>query len=309
MAARHAANALEALLVDRTFDADVYPDEPMKRHTMYRIGGPARFYVQVASLGALKRLIDACTQSGAPWVAVGRGSNLLVSDEGFYGVVIALGRDFRACRFDEETSRFSVGAGVPLSSVVQEAFRRSLSGLEFAVGTPGTVGGALRMNAGTRDEGIGARVHSVTSVVPGKGLVRRTSDELSWGYRESSFGDDEVIVECELSVQPADPYLLRGKMEASHSRRKKTQPLTLPSCGSVFKNPPGASAGQLIESVGLKGRSCGGARISDVHANFIVNTGDATARDVLELMELAKTKVHEKYGIELQPEVRFLGIS
>ncbi len=307
MAARHAQNALEALLVDRTFDADVYPDEPMKRHTMYRIGGPARFYVQVASVGALKRLIDACVESDAPWVAVGRGSNLLVSDEGFYGVVIALGRDFRSCLFDEEASRFSVGAGVPLSSVVQEAFRRSLSGLEFAVGTPGTVGGALRMNAGTRDEGIGSRVHSVTSVVPGRGLVRRTADELAWGYRESSFENDEVIVECELNVQAADPYLLRGKMEASHSRRKKTQPLTLPSCGSVFKNPEGASAGQLIESVGLKGCTHGGARISDVHANFIVNTGDATARDVIELMKLAKTKVHEKYGIELQPEVRFLG--
>lgn len=307
MAARHAANPLEALLVDRTFDADVYPDEPMKRHTMYRIGGPARFYVQVGSVGALKRLIDACTASGAPWVAVGRGSNLLVSDEGFDGVVITLGRDFRALRFDGETSRFSVGAGVPLSSVVQEAFRRSLSGLEFAVGTPGTVGGALRMNAGTREEGIGARVYSVTSVIPGKGLVRRVADELSWGYRESSFGKDEVIVECELCVETADPYLLRGKMEASHSRRKKTQPLALPSCGSIFKNPKDASAGQLIESVGLKGHACGGACISDVHANFIVNTGDATAHDVIELMKLAKTKVYEKYGIELQPEVRFLG--
>ena len=309
MAARHACSPLEALLVDSSFEADVYPDEPMRRHTMYRIGGPARFYVQVASIGALKRLVQACQNTSTPWVAVGRGSNLLVADEGFPGVVITLGRDFRACRFDEQTCRFCVGAGVPLSSVVQEAFRRSLSGLEFAVGTPGTVGGALRMNAGTREQGIASQVVSVTTLSPARGLVRREAADIEWGYRTSSFAPDEVIVECELSVKPADPYLLRGKMEASHARRKKTQPLTLPSCGSVFKNPEGGSAGQLIEAVGLKGVRAGDAQISEVHANFIVNRGNATARDVLELINVARSKVYEAYGIELQPEVRFLGFA
>ena len=309
MGARHACSPLEALLVDSSFDADVYPDEPMARHTMYRIGGPARFYVQVASIGALKRLVGACQLTGTPWVAVGRGSNLLVADEGFPGVVITLGRDFRACRFDEATCRFIVGAGVPLSSVVQEAFRRSLSGLEFAVGTPGTVGGAVRMNAGTREQGISEQVVSVTTLSPSAGLARREAADLAWGYRSSSFAPDEVIVECELAVKPADPYLLRGKMEASHTRRKKTQPLTLPSCGSVFKNPEGRSAGQLIESVGLKGSRAGGAQISEVHANFIVNRDHATAHDVLELINLARSKVYEAYGIELQPEVRFLGFA
>ena len=309
MCARHACSPLEALLVDSSFEADVYPDEPMRRHTMYRIGGPARFYVQVASIGALKRLVQACQATATPWVAVGRGSNLLVSDEGFPGVVITLGRDFRACRFDDETCRFCVGAGVPLSSVVQEAFRRCLSGLEFAVGTPGTVGGALRMNAGTREQGIASQVVSVTTLSPRTGLVRREASDITWGYRSSSFAPDDVIVECELSVKPADPYLLRGKMEASHTRRKKTQPLTLPSCGSVFKNPEGASAGQLIEAVGLKGAQSGDAQISEVHANFIVNRGNATARDVLELINLARSKVYEAYGIELQPEVRFLGFA
>ena len=151
MTARH-TSPLEALLVDDAFDGDVYPSEPMARHTMYRIGGPARFYVQVASVGALKRLVTVCEESRVPWVAIGRGSNLLVADEGYPGVVITLGRDFRICRYDEDAHSFCVGAGVPLSSVVQEAFRRSLAGFEFAVGTPGTVGGALRMNAGSRDE-------------------------------------------------------------------------------------------------------------------------------------------------------------
>ncbi len=180
VSARHTTE-LEALLVDDRFDGDVYPAEPMARHTMYRIGGPARFYVQTASVGALVRLVEVCERTGVPWVVVGRGSNLLVADEGFPGVVVTLGRDFRTCRFDEEAGRFCVGAGVPLSSVVQEAFRRSLAGLEFAVGTPGTVGGALRMNAGSRDEWIGARVASVTTLSPGRGLARRAGDEIGVG--------------------------------------------------------------------------------------------------------------------------------
>lgn len=308
MTARH-TSPLEALLVDESFDGDVYPNEPMARHTMYRIGGPARFYVQVGSVGALKSLVEVCEESGVEWTAVGRGSNLLVADEGYRGVVVALGRDFRVCRYDEAAHRFCVGAGVPLSSVVQDAFHRSLAGLEFAVGTPGTIGGALRMNAGSREEWIGERVVSVTTYSSGRGLIRRAGEEVSWGYRTSSFLPDEVIVECELSVEPADPFFIRGKMEASHARRKKTQPLTYPSCGSVFRNPEGESAGALIERAGLKGRSIGGAQVSELHANFIVNTGGATARDVMDLIDLAKRKVYEAYGIELQPEVRFLGFA
>lgn len=308
MAARH-TSALEALLVDDAFDGDVYPTEPMARHTMYRIGGPARFYVQVASVGALRRLIEVCELSGVPWVVVGRGSNLLVSDEGYLGVVIVLGRDFRICRFDKDIKHFFVGAGVPLSSVVQEAFHRCLSGLEFAVGTPGTVGGALRMNAGSGNTWIGSQVVSVTTLSSRVGLRHWLGNEIKWSYRTSSFAPDEIIVECELSVDVADPFYLRAKMEALHARRKKTQPLTLPSCGSVFRNPEGKSAGALIEAVGLKGYRIGGAQVSEMHANFIVNTGDATARDVMDLIDLARCKVHEAYGIELQPEVRFLGFA
>ena len=309
MSARHACSPLEALLVDSAFDADVYPDEPMRRHTMYRIGGPARFYVQVGSIGALKRLVAACQECAIPWVAVGRGSNLLVSDEGFPGVVIALGRDFRACRFDEETCSFIVGAGVPLSSVVQEAFRRSLSGLEFAVGTPGTVGGAVRMNAGTREQGIADRVVSVTTLSPRSGLVRREAADIQWGYRSSSFAPDEVIVECTLRLHRGDKAAIGAQMEASLKRRKARQPLDAASCGSVFKNPQGNSAGRLISRCGLKGTTCGGAKISEKHANFIVNTGCATAVDVLTLIHLARDRVEETHGIRLRPEVRFLGFA
>ena len=308
MTARH-ASPLEALLVDDRFDGDVYPGEPLSRHTTYRIGGPARFYVQAGSVRALTRLVEACEQTDVPWVVIGRGSNLLVADEGYPGVAVSLGRDFRTSRFDADANRFCAGAGVLLSSVVQDAFHRSLAGLEFAVGTPGTIGGALRMNAGSRDEWLGARVASVTTYAPETGLVRRAGAEIAWGYRTSSFAPHDVLVECELAVEPADPFFIRGKMEASLARRKKTQPLTEPSCGSVFKTPEGASAGALIEQAGLKGARHGGAQVSEVHANFIVNTGGATAADVCALIELIRTKVLEAHGVELSPEVRFLGFA
>ncbi len=308
MAARH-TSPLQALLVDDRFDGDIYPNEPMARHTTYRIGGPARFYVRVNSISALTQLIEVCEQEATPWIVVGRGSNLLVADEGFPGVAISLGRDFRTMRVDEERNCIIAGAGCVLSSVVQEAFRRSLAGLEFAVGTPGTVGGALRMNAGSRGEWIGSHVLSVTSYKPGTGLLRRCGAELAWGYRSSSFAVDETLLECELIVEKSDPFYIRGKMEAGLTKRKKSQPMDAPSCGSVFRNPEGASAGELIEGLGLKGFSIGGAQVSEVHANFIVNTGEATAQDVRALMDHIQAKVSEAHGIELTPEVRFLGFA
>ena len=268
--ARH-ASPVQSLLVDDRFDGDVYAHEPLSRHTTYRIGGPARFFVRANSVGALTGLVDVCAAEGTPWVVLGRGSNVLVADGGFPGVAIALGRDFRTLRFDGD--RFVVGAGASLSSVVQEAFKRAIGGFEFAVGTPGTIGGALRMNAGTADEWIGQRVVSVTTYRPGRGLIRRRGDEIAWGYRVSSFAADEVILECELAAEAADPYRVRDKMEGNLARRKGCQPLSEPTCGSVFKNPEGASAGRLIEAAGCKGAEVGGARVSDVHGNFIVNRG------------------------------------
>lgn len=306
MVARH-ASPLQALLVDESFDGDVYFNEPMARHTTYRIGGPSRYFVQVGSLGALNKLVSACQQSDTPWMVAGRGSNLLVSDDGFPGVMIALGRDFRISKYDEERGCFCVGAGVPLSSLVQDAYARNLAGLEFAVGTPGTVGGAVRMNAGTRDQWIGQQIISVTVLSPQQGLVRIPGNQIQWGYRTSSLNPDWIVLECEVSVKPADPVYIRGKMEASLAKRRKTQPLNQPSCGSVFKNPEGYSVAKLIEELGLKGTQVGDAQISPIHGNFIVNTGNASAQDVCDLIVLIKKKVSEAYGIELQPEVRFVG--
>lgn len=306
MAARH-ASPLQSLLVDDAFDGVVYPNEPMARHTTYRIGGPARFLVQVDSIGALTKLIQACEEADVPWMVVGRGSNLLVSDEGFPGVIIVLGRDFRISRYDDQRGCFSVGAGVTLSSLVQDAYSRNLAGLEFAVGTPGTVGGAVRMNAGTRDQWIGHQIISVTVLSPQTGLTRIPGSQIEWGYRTNSLPSDAIILECEVSVKPADPIYIRGKMEASLARRRKTQPLNEPSCGSVFKNPEGSSVAQMIENLGLKGLQVGDAQVSPVHGNFIVNKGSAKAQDVCALISHIHEKVSEEYGIELQPEVRFVG--
>lgn len=306
MAAKH-ASPVQSLLVDGAFDGEVLVSEPMGKHTTYRIGGPASFYVRVDSLGCLAQLVEACRRQGMPYFVAGRGSNLLVSDDGYEGVVITLGRDFRNHEVREESPTIVAGAGVLLSAVVQEALRNSLAGMEFAVGTPGSLGGALRMNAGSADDWIGSRVRSVTSLTPEGKLVKRMGTEVSWGYRSTSFPAGEAILECELALKEGDPFFIQGKMEGNLARRKKSQPLGLPSCGSVFRNPEGESAARLIDQAGLKGTQVGGAQISTKHANFIVNTGGAKASDVVALIDLARTKVGEDYGIELTPEVRFLG--
>lgn len=173
----------------------------------------------------------------------GQGSNLLVSDAGYRGVAITLGRDFKRWNFDSESMQFTVGAAASLSRIVQEAFHQGVSGLEFAVGTPGTLGGALRMNAGTRTEWLGRQVISVTTYVPGTGLKRYRGSDITWEYRHSSLSKREVIVECVLSVKPGEERFIRAKMEGSLTRRKRSQPLEYPSCGSVFKGVEGHAAG------------------------------------------------------------------
>ena len=291
------------------FNGEILVDEPMSKHTTYKIGGPASYFVTVDDLGSLTTLCKALEGLGWVWFVIGSGSNLLVSDEGFAGVVIKLGEAFDGCKYDPETGIISAGCACRLSRVVSEAATQNRSGMEFAVGTPGTVGGALRMNAGTSRDYLGSRVVSVTTLRPGMGLVKYDAAEISWSYRSSSIPADEIIVECEIATRQPEDDDVRGRMIRALERRKKTQPLGLPSCGSVFQNPEKDSAGRLIENVGLKGASCGGAAFSSLHANFIVNTGQATADEVLTLIHAAQDSVMDKYQIHLTPEVRFLGFS
>lgn len=280
-------------------------DEPLARHTTYRIGGPASLYVECDTIADLGNAVSIFEAEGIEWTTLGKGSNVLASDDGYHGAVLVLGRDFRKHSIGED--HLLAGAGAVLATLVQAAFREGLSGLEFAVGIPGTLGGALAMNAGSRDDWIGEVVESVTLYEPGRGLVALRGSEVPWSYRRSGLADRGVIVEAVLRLVPGDAERIRRVMEGSLVRRKASQPLGLPNAGSVFVNPPGESAGRLIEACGLKGARVGGAQISEVHANFIVNTGSATASDVIELIRLVRDSVEETHGIELRPEVKFLG--
>lgn len=301
------ADPLQRLLLSDAFDGEVSIKEPMARHTSYRIGGPADYFVRADSPSAVRDVVTACAAQDVPWTVVGRGTNLLVSDDGFAGVVLVLGRDFKRMSCDWGEHRITAGAAVMLSALVQEAMREELTGLEFAVGTPGTVGGAVRMNAGSRDEWMGSVISSIVTISAEHGIKRVAAADISWRYRSTSIPADAIIAECEVSMKESDPFFIRGRMEANLARRKKSQPLGQPSCGSVFKNPEGASAAKMIDELGLKGKRVGGAEVSEVHANFIVNTGGARAEDVRALMDLIRSEVQRAYGITLQPEVRLLG--
>ncbi len=280
-------------------------DEPLARHTTFRIGGPAALWIECDTVSDLSAALDILVDEGIEWTVLGKGSNVLASDAGYPGAVLVLGRDFKKQVLDEGHLR--LGAGVVLAAAVQTAFREGLTGMEFAVGIPGTVGGALAMNAGSRERWIGEVVESVTLFEPGHGLVRLGGAEVAWGYRRSGLPARGIIVEGSLRLEEGDANLIRQTMEASLRRRKRSQPLGMPNAGSVFVNPEGDSAGRLIESAGLKGHRVGGAQISEVHANFIVNAGGATASDVVELVRVAREAVKDVHGIELRPEVRFLG--
>jgi UDP-N-acetylmuramate--alanine ligase len=318
-------------------------DEPMSRHTSFRIGGPAALFIECANLTDLNRSLEVIQHFALPWTVVGRGSNLLVSDEGFEGAVLNLGHEFKSFRFPDDSPEgtlakadagdggarkgvqisgeqdnslrtgelglLSSGAAVPLGNLVQKAFKKGFSGLEFAVGIPGTLGGAVFMNAGTAHEWISAIVANVTVLRPGVGLVRYRTDDLDWAYRKSNIPLGEIILEAELLLKKGNTAHIRALMEGALRRRQKTQPLNMPNAGSIFRNPEGESAGQLIDSLGLKGFRVGDASVSSLHANFIVNEGSARARDVLTLIQEIKRRVKVNYGRELQTEIRFIGFS
>ena len=288
-------------------DAEVCRDERMSRRTTWRIGGPAALLVKPNDLAALKRTVEVLDREGVEWVVLGKGSNVLVSDEGYDGCVILLGRDFSRIGADPGDGTITAGAGAVLSRLVNEAYKRGLSGLECCAGSPGTVGGAVSMDAGSRDEWIGRAVRSLIVLRPDGSLHRYPGDEVEWGYRYTSIPPNELILEATFSLEPARKDEISRDMERRLARRRRSQPLGKPSCGSVFRNPPDQSVGRLLEDCGLKGYSVGRAEVSEVHANFIVNNGGATAEDVLSVMREMFRRVRDKHGIELRPEVKFLG--
>ena len=288
-------------------EGEVRFDEPMRHHTSFRIGGPAEALVVPASRRELRAAVEFAFERDLPWFILGRGTNLLVRDGGVRGLVIKTTRCLRSIAFTGLEVR--VEAGFSLNELACEAAARSLSGLAFAAGIPGTVGGGIYMNAGAYGGEIGQMVLSVTAYHPGRGERSWLREELGFGYRTSRFQDERAIIEeARLRLVPGDAAAIRAEMEDYARRRQEKQPLNLPSAGSVFRRPPGSYAGALIEEAGLKGLRVGGAQISERHANFIVNLGGARAADVLALIELVRTRVKERTGVLIEPEVEVIGI-
>ena len=298
------------LALSGAVDADITRGERLAHRTSYRIGGPAAMLAVCHTPEALARVIEVLGGQGVEWVLLGTGSNMLVADEGFDGCVVVLGRDFSRIEVSRDDATITAGAAVPLSRVVQEAMRNSLSGLEFACGIPGTLGGAVSMDAGTRREWIGHRIGSLVVLRPGEGLRRLYGSDVEWGYRWSGLGPTDIVLEATLVLEPGEKDVIAAEMERLLARRRATQPMGKPSCGSVFRNPVGPKgAAKLIDECGLKGYAVGGAQVSPVHANFIVNNGRATAADVLAVMRTMHNRVREASGVDLQPEVKFLGFA
>ena len=281
--------------------------ESMACHTSFKIGGPADIFITVSSKQQLSALLKKCKELEVPYMIIGKGSNLLVSDKGIEGAVISLsGIDF--IRADGE--KIICGAGAALSEVCRAALDNSLSGLEFAYGIPGSVGGAIYMNAGAYGGQMSDVVISAECISRDGGTVCVGLSEMEFGYRTSLFRRSGLtVVSAEFSLKKADKAVIEEKMNDYISRRKSKQPLEYPSGGSFFKRPEGNFAGALIEKCGLKGFSVGGAAVSEKHAGFIINKGGATCDDVVRLGRSVSDRVFEKEGIRLEPEVIFIGRS
>ncbi|NOX97603.1 MAG: UDP-N-acetylmuramate dehydrogenase [Nitrospirae bacterium] len=281
--------------------------EPMSQHTSFRIGGPADYWVEPRDLEDLKRVLKFASAQHLPWRVLGRGTNILVGDEGFRGIIINLGEDyFQGIEF--QSCRVIAGAGTLLSRLVWGVAQQELKGLEFAVGIPGTIGGAVTMNAGTRENSL-SEVVSKIEVLNGEGNISTLKrDEISFRYRGSCLSSDQVILKVELELEAGNKRDIENLLSKFRERRNMTQPLSESSAGCIFKNPPGGiSAAELIEEAHLKGTRVGDAQVSLRHANFIVNRGKAGAGDVISLVERIRKAVRERSGVELELEIEVIG--
>lgn len=281
-------------------------EEPMRCHTSFKIGGNADMLAVVRNADEIKALISLAKETDTPYTVMGNGSNILVSDSGIRGLVIKICGGMNSCKIDGTT--VYAEAGIMMSKLANEAARASLSGFEPLSGIPGTLGGGIFMNAGAYGGEIKNVIKSVTYLDDGGEIKTIDNEQCCFGYRKSVFsGGGKYILSAELQLKEGDAEEIRAAMADYNKRRSDKQPLSQPSAGSTFKRPEGYFAGKLIQDAGLMGYRVGGAMVSDKHAGFVVNAGGATAGDVLKLIEDVKSRVLEKFGVELEPEVRFLG--
>lgn len=284
----------------------IYLNEPMKKHTTFKIGGPADIFVKVKTIQELKYVIDVAKKENAPVTVIGNGSNILVKDGGIRGIVVK--PEFKEIEFiDEETIR--VGAGVLLSKIANVAYEHELTGLEFAEGIPGTMGGAVRMNAGAYGKEIKSVIYSTTYIDKNSEVKIANKLEHEFDYRKSRFAKnkDEIIVESIIKLEKGNKAEIKQKMDDDKKSRKLKQPLQYPNAGSVFKRGNDYITSMLIDKCGLKGYNVGDAYVSDLHAGFIINKQNATAKEVLELIEYIKKKVYKEFNKKIELEIEVLG--
>lgn len=287
-------------------EADILREEPMSSHTTFRVGGEAEVFINIQSTEQLQKLIPYFNEVGIPYFIMGNGSNLLVGDKGYRGVILRLGSRMNGIRLDG--NRLTVQAGALMSQIARTACEHSLTGFEFASGIPGTIGGGVVMNAGAYDGEL-KQVISCVRVMNGEGeLLELSNADMEFGYRTSVIKKRPfIVVEAELVLAPGRQEEIAAKMEELNGRRRQKQPLEYPSAGSTFKRPEGYFAGKLIMDAGLRGYSVGGACVSEKHCGFVINKNHASAADVAEVIAEVQERVKDRFGVTLETEVIFLG--
>lgn len=282
----------------------IFQNEMMKKHTSFKIGGPADFFVIIESVEELKAVLKLAKELDIPVTCIGNGSNLLVKDNGIRGLTIKL--DFKDLTINED--EIEAGAGVPIPVLARKAYENGLSGLEFASGIPGTLGGAIKINAGAYG-GEFKDVVDFTTYLDNNLQVHTVSNEdQNFSYRNSRFNNtDDIIISAKMKLKKENKDIIKARMDEFSAKRKAKQPINFPNAGSVFKRKNEYIAAEVIDKCGLKGYNIGDAYISDLHAGFIINKGNATAQDVIQLIEHIKNTIHEKYNINLELEIKVIG--
>jgi len=288
---------------------DIFVEELLAAHTTFRVGGPAEFFITPRCTNEVAQICEICRTEDIPLFILGDGSNVLVSDAGLRGVVLCTAKLDKIAVLD--SGLITAQAGAKLAKVAQEAHKAGLAGFEFASGIPGTVGGAVYMNAGAYDGTVGEFCKSVTMLQNCRTIKTIPGSEMNFGYRQSiAQTNGGFILEATFQLHPGNTDEILAKMRDLNNRRRKSQPLEYPSAGSTFKRPPGYFAGKLIEDSGLKGFTIGGAQVSEKHAGFVINIGQAgrtSAHDIYNLIQEVQRQVYEKFQIQLEPEVKILG--
>ena len=302
----HNIKALQTALLETLPSTRVREEEYLRHHTTFKIGGPADLFVEPTTMAELSFALRTIHEFDVPVTIIGCGSNILVKDGGIRGAVVSVRHMTQVMDCNDNT--LCIGSGYMLKDASEFAWENGLTGLEFAIGIPGTLGGAVFMNAGAYD---GEMSHVVTAVraVDFQGNIKEyDASHLDFGYRHSVFHDNhEVIGEVIMTLKPGDKTAIKARMDELTEKRESKQPLEYASAGSTFKRPPGYFAGTLIEQTGLKGLSVGDAQVSYKHAGFVINTGSASAKDVLDLIAEVQRRVYDQHGVHLEPEVRMIG--